>query len=191
MTCHDDIGYSGRVTTFLSMAAIITAVAGVLLAGGWMAVAQYSGNSLSVAIGCILVGTLLGGVASFIILTNALVGRSIPQEQLDMINTELESDVMIRAIDDVKGIDMGSGLICYKAEMDFDGRELTRSYLERQDLNNLLQDINQVETIDELEAFLLKHGENIVDMLGGEIDRIELKLKKKFPAVRHCDLELL
>jgi len=34
-----------------------------------------------------------------------------------------------------------------------------------------------MQTIDELETFLLKHGENIVDMLGGEIDRIELKLK--------------
>lgn len=34
-----------------------------------------------------------------------------------------------------------------------------------------------MENIDELEQFLLKHGENIVDMLGGEIDRIELKLK--------------
>lgn len=36
-----------------------------------------------------------------------------------------------------------------------------------------------MQNIDELETFLLKHGENIVDMLGGEIDRIELKLKVK------------
>lgn len=34
-----------------------------------------------------------------------------------------------------------------------------------------------MQSIDELEPFLLKHGESIVDMLGGEIDRIELKLK--------------
>lgn len=34
-----------------------------------------------------------------------------------------------------------------------------------------------MQNIDELESFLLKHGENIVDLLGGEIDRIELKLK--------------
>ena len=32
---------------------------------------------------------------------------------------------------DVKGIDMGNGLVRYKAEIDFDGRELARSYLER------------------------------------------------------------
>lgn len=57
---------------------------------------------------------------------------------------------------------------------------------------------------------MLKHGETIVDMLGGEIDRIEMKLRvrkmlliqilinhlillfqKKHPEIRHCDLEIL
>lgn len=65
--------------------------------------------------------------------------RSISHEYLEKINTELESDVMIRAIHDVKGIDMGNSLIRYKAEVDFDGRELTRSYLDKQDLNKLLE----------------------------------------------------
>lgn len=46
---------------------------------------------------------------------------------------------MIRAIHDVKGIDMGNYLVRYKAELDFDGRELTRSYLDKQDLNELLE----------------------------------------------------
>lgn len=65
--------------------------------------------------------------------------RSIPQEMLDKINCELESDVMVRAIHDVKGIDMGNYLVRYKSEIDFDGRELTRSYLDKQDLNALLE----------------------------------------------------
>ncbi|XP_073965152.1 solute carrier family 30 member 9 [Choristoneura fumiferana] len=169
------------------------AVAGVVVAASCMAMSQYTGNPLFDAVGSILVGTLLGGVASFIILSNvgALVGRSIPQEQLDEINSVLERDFMIRAIHDVKGIDMGSNLIRYKAEVDFDGRALTRSYLEKHDLNALLEDMKKIQTIDDVEAFLLKHGENIVDMLGGEIDRIELKLRKKFPQIRHCDLEIL
>lgn len=57
---------------------------------------------------------------------------------------------------------------------------------------------------------MLKHGENLVDMMGGEIDRIEMKLRvglkyvkkelatnnwfsfqKKYPEIRHCDLEIL
>lgn len=84
---------------------------------------------------------MLGAVASFIIYTNvaALMGRSITEEQLEKINAELESDIMIRAIHDVKGIDMGNTLVRYKAELDFDGRELSRVYLDKQDLSALLE----------------------------------------------------
>lgn len=34
-----------------------------------------------------------------------------------------------------------------------------------------------MNTIDECEEFMLKHGENIVDLLGAEVDRIENELK--------------
>ncbi|XP_053685007.1 zinc transporter 9 [Sabethes cyaneus] len=169
------------------------AVFSVALAATCMGLSTYSGSPIPDAVGSLLVGCMLGGVASFIIYTNvaALVGRSIRQENLDKINAELESDIMIRAIHDVKGIDMGNSLVRYKAEMDFDGRELTRVYLDKQDLNMLLEEVKTFQTIDELEAFMLKHGENIVDLMGGEIDRIEMKLRKKFPEIRHCDLEIL
>ncbi|XP_058807370.1 proton-coupled zinc antiporter SLC30A9, mitochondrial [Phymastichus coffea] len=186
MTGHDP---SVNVVLMEDFAAVL----GVMAAAGCMGLTSYLGSPIFDAVGSLLVGGLLGGVASFIIYTNvaALVGQSIPQEYLDKINAELESDIMVRAIHDVKGIDMGNSLVRYKAELDFDGRELTRSYLDKHDLNTMLEDVKAMQNIDELEAFLLKHGENIVDMLGGEIDRIELKLKKKYPDIRHCDLEIL
>ncbi|XP_054266638.1 proton-coupled zinc antiporter SLC30A9, mitochondrial [Macrosteles quadrilineatus] len=169
------------------------AVVGVATAGVCLMLSSYFNSHIPDAIGSLIVGGILGCVASFIIYTNiaALVGRSIPHEYLEKINMELESDVMIRAIHDVKGIDMGNSLIRYKAEVDFDGRELTRSYLDKQDLNTLLEEVKNFKNIDEFEGFMLKHSENIVDMMGGEIDRIEMKLRKKFPDVRHCDLEIL
>lgn len=37
--------------------------------------------------------------------------------------------------------------------------------------------MRKIENIDQLEEFLLKHGEAIVDLMGGEIDRIEMKLR--------------
>lgn len=40
--------------------------------------------------------------------------RSIHPDFLDKINSELENDIMIRAIHDVKGIDMGNSLVRYK-----------------------------------------------------------------------------
>lgn len=155
------------------------AVAGVVVAASCLGLTTYFQSPIYDAVGSLLIGCILGGVASFIIHTNvnALVGRSIPEANLNQINTELEGDVMIRAIHDVKGIDMGNSLCRYKAEVDFDGRELTRSYMDKMNLVSLLQEVKAFQTIDELELFMLKHGENIVDLMGGEIDRIELKLR--------------
>ena len=56
---------------------------------------------------------------------------------------------------------------------------------------SILQEVKKMKNSDEFESFLLQHGENIVDTLGAEIDRIETKLKKEHPDIRHCDLEIL
>lgn len=40
-----------------------------------------------------------------------------------------------------------------------------------------LQEIQLVKTPEELENFMLKHGENIIDTLGAEVDRLEKELK--------------
>lgn len=171
----------------------LAAVMGVMVAMGCMGLTSLTGSHIPDAVGCCLIGGILAGVSGFIIYTNsaALVGKSIPQHRLQKINDELERDVLIRAIYDVKGIDMGTGLVRYKAEVDFDGRELTRGYLDKQDLDSLLKEIQAIKTVEELEAFMLKHGENIVDSLGAEVDRIEKILKKSHPEIRHCDLEIL
>lgn len=44
-----------------------------------------------------------------------------------------------RGIHDVKATDMGMSKVRFKAEVDFDGRVVTRSYLEKQDIEQLLQ----------------------------------------------------
>lgn len=41
------------------------------------------------------------------------------------------------------------------------------------------KEFQEVKNIDECEEFMLKHGENIVDLLGAEVDRIENELKVK------------
>ena len=86
---------------------------------------------------------------------------------------------------------MGNGLVRYKAEIDFDGRELARSYLVRQNMPALLEEVKMIDTEAELEVFLLKHGEQMVDCMGAEVDRIEKNLKENHPEVRHVDLEVL
>lgn len=169
------------------------AVLGVGIAASSMALTTYFNTPIFDACGSMAIGGLLGVVASFVIYTNsgALVGKSIPPERLAEINKFLEMDAMVRAIHDVKATDMGNDIIRYKAEVDFDGRKLTQNYLDSIDTEKLFEEFKDTDTIEEFEEFMLRHGENIVDLLGAEVDRIESELKHKHPQLRHVDLEVL
>uniref|UniRef100_A0A672ZYY7 Proton-coupled zinc antiporter SLC30A9, mitochondrial n=1 Tax=Sphaeramia orbicularis TaxID=375764 RepID=A0A672ZYY7_9TELE len=156
------------------------AVLGVILAAGCMGLTSLTGNPTYDSLGSLGVGTLLGTVSAFLIYTNteALLGRSIQAERVQKLTEFLENDPAVsRAIHDVKATDMGLSKVRFKAEVDFDGRVVTRSYLEKQDIDQILTDIQQVKTTEELESFMLKHGENIIDTLGAEVDRLEKELK--------------
>ena len=72
-----------------------------------------------------------------------------------------------------------------------DGRELTRYYLSQKNIDSIMQEIKAVESNEELEVFMLKHGEGIVEFLGEQVDRIEKDIKAQHPEVRHVDLEVL
>ncbi|KAG8003868.1 Zinc transporter 9, partial [Nibea albiflora] len=140
------------------------AVLGVILAAGCMGLTSLTGNPHYDSLGSLGVGTLLGAVSAFLIYTNteALLGRSIQAERVQKLTEFLENDPAVRAIHDVKATDIGLSKVRFKAEVDFDGRVVTRSYLEKQDIDQILTDIQQVKTPEELENFMLRHGENII-----------------------------
>uniref|UniRef100_A0A674NFM9 Proton-coupled zinc antiporter SLC30A9, mitochondrial n=1 Tax=Takifugu rubripes TaxID=31033 RepID=A0A674NFM9_TAKRU len=169
------------------------AVLGVIMAAGCMGLTSLTGNPYYDSLGSLGVGTLLGTVSAFLIYTNteALLGRSIQAERVQKLTEFLENDPAVRAIHDVKATDLGLSKVRFKAEVDFDGRVVTRSYLEKQDIDQILTEIQQVKTPEELENFMLKHGENIIDTLGAEVDRLEKGLKQRNPELRHVDLEIL
>ena len=188
----DYLRYGDPAITFVLLEDF-AAVLGVVLAGASMGMSVFFASHIPDAGGSIIIGVLLAGVAQHIVKRNsaALVGTSIPTDELVRLNEVLEKDELIRGIHDVKGIDMGNSLVRYKAEIDIDGLELTRRYLQNCDLERMLGEVQDMKTTLELETFMLKHGERIVDSLGAEIDRIEAQLKRADPDVRHVDLEVL
>ena len=74
------------------------AVSGVLIALTAVSMSSLLNSSVPDCIGSIVIGGLLGTVATFIIRTNAshLVGRSLPKRITDDIVCRLEHDPMIR-----------------------------------------------------------------------------------------------
>ncbi|XP_063415623.1 proton-coupled zinc antiporter SLC30A9, mitochondrial-like [Mytilus trossulus] len=170
----------------------LAAVSGVVIASGCIGLTWYTGNPLYDSVGSIVIGGLLAAVAGVIIKTNsaALLIRSIPLEKKDEISKDLEQDRMIRSLHDVKATEMG-GQWKFKAEVDFDGREIARAYLYKLDMEQLLKEMQDLQTSTDAEEFMLKHGQQLIDSLGEEIDRIEKLLKSKYPEIRHVDLEAL
>jgi len=70
--------YSRDPSTNVVLLEDFAAVLGLMIAATCISITHYTGNPLPDAVGSLLIGTLLGGVASFIIYTNtmSLVGRS-------------------------------------------------------------------------------------------------------------------
>uniref|UniRef100_A0A8C5NBE3 Proton-coupled zinc antiporter SLC30A9, mitochondrial n=1 Tax=Gouania willdenowi TaxID=441366 RepID=A0A8C5NBE3_GOUWI len=193
LTFYEYVMQSRDPSTNVVLLEDAAAVLGVTLAAGCMGLTSLTGNPLYDSLGSLGVGTLLGAVSAFLIYTNteALLGRSIQPERVQKLTEFLENDPAVRAVHDVKATDLGLSKVRFKAEVDFDGRVVTRSYLEKQDIDQILNDIQQVKTPEDLENFMLKHGENIIDTLGAEVDRLEKELKQRNPEVRHVDLEIL
>ncbi|CAL2037006.1 unnamed protein product [Caenorhabditis brenneri] len=170
------------------------AVTGVGIALCAISLSSFLNSPIPDCCGSIVIGALLGTVASFIIRTNAahLVGRSLPQRITDDIVARLNNDPMIRSVHDVKATCLGVEQSRFKAELDFDGRMITRAYLqEAVHLPALLNEVKKIENEDELVVFMENHGEKVIDRLGDEIDRIEGEITKKHPDIRHVDLEAL
>ncbi|KAL3044566.1 hypothetical protein OYC64_012955 [Pagothenia borchgrevinki] len=190
---HEYVMQSRDPSTNVVLLEDAAAVLGVIMAASCMGLTSLTGNPYYDSLGSLGVGTLLGGVSAFLIYTNteALLGRSIQPDRVQKLTEFLENDPAVRAIHDVKATDLGLSKVRFKAEVDFDGRVVTRSYLEKQDIDLMLNEIQLVKTPEELESFMLKHGENIIDTLGVEVDRLEKELKQRNPEVRHVDLEIL
>jgi zinc transporter 9 len=99
-------------------------------------------------------------------------------------------DPTIRDIHDVKALRMGPDVLRYKAEIAFNGEEIAKRALLRKnvDIKALYTELNSPE---KLEKYLLSFGDDAVDQLGFEVDRIEEEVKKKIPEMKfvHVDLE--
>ncbi|CAD5222636.1 unnamed protein product [Bursaphelenchus xylophilus] len=170
------------------------AVVGVLIATSAVATSSLLNSTIPDSIGSILIGCLLGTVSSFIIRTNAthLVGRSLPKRITDDIVCQLENDPVIRSVHDVKATSLGVEKSRFKAELDFDGAQITEKYLREEcDTKEMLEEVKQMENPEELEKFMVVHGEKIIDKIGDEVDRIEQRITRKYPDIRHVDLEAL
>lgn len=165
------------------------AVFGVVIALTCIGLYVLTGNPIFDAIGSLIISFLLGGVAIFLVRKNrsALLGRSVTASEQTAVLDVLKSDPVVDQVHDVKATVMGAQSFRFKAEIDFDGEEIARRAIAKEDLPTILEEVQN--NPEALEQYLVRFGNSIVDGLGDEIDRIEAQIREEVPSAKHVDLE--
>lgn len=167
-------------------------ITGVLIALSCVSLTHFYSMPVFDSIGSIMIGGVLGAAAYKIIRANALhlVGRSLPKLKCKEIVEFMNADPIVRKMHDVKATYNGVNDYRFKAEIEYNGREITQLYLrENCDLDSLQRELAQIKCNAEFEEFMMRHGEHLIQKVGDEVDRLERKVRKKFPEIRHMDLE--
>lgn len=165
------------------------AVLGVLIAAGGLWLSYVTGDSSWDAYATITIGLLLGTVAIFLTYRTRglLIGQSIPHVSRQKIMNILRSDPVVAQIFDVKTAIMGVEDLRFKAEIMFDGEAIAERYLSNEGHSMSDTDLKSRES---RRKFLVTYGSHLIESLGEEINRIEEKLKKEVPQLKHIDLEV-
>ncbi|CAA7408245.1 unnamed protein product [Spirodela intermedia] len=170
------------------------AVTGLAIAAGSLVAVNTTGNPMYDPIGSIIVGNLLGMVAIFLIQRNrhALIGRAIDDHDMQRVLEFLRSDPVVDSLYDCKSEVIGPGFFRFKAEIDFNGMVVVQNYLKRTGREKWAAKFREAAG-DGDDAALLKtmasYGEELVEALGSEVDRLETEIQKIVPGIRHVDIE--
>lgn len=166
----------------------ISAVSGVALALAGIGLTKLTGNAAWDGAASMMIGTLLGVTAVFLIDRNRrfLLGPAPSPDAVARMVAVLEEDPIIDSIRDVKVSQLGVEELRFKAEISFNGHELARRLLATRDLDATWAALDGPQA---LERLLVEFGDEVTEAIGEAIDRIEARLAEAVPEARHVDLE--
>lgn len=166
------------------------AVVGTLIAFLSIMLTHFTGLHYFDALGSIIIGIMLGIMALFLIRKNHefLLGKAMPEAmRLEIIET-LEEDPSIEKIIDFKSIVLDYGIYRVKCEIEFNGYSLLKDIIKDGDLHEDFELINN--DYDGFLRFCVDYSDQVARLIGRRIDELEQKLHKKFPGVKHIDIEV-
>eukprot|EP01128_Nolandella_sp_AFSM9_P010706 TRINITY_DN743_c1_g3_i1.p1 TRINITY_DN743_c1_g3~~TRINITY_DN743_c1_g3_i1.p1 ORF type:complete len:431 (+),score=74.57 TRINITY_DN743_c1_g3_i1:132-1424(+) len=166
------------------------ALIGISIASVCLGATYLTGNPIYDALGSVLIGTLLGVIAVFLMQKNlrALIGHSAPKSKRRKIVSHVLNDPMVQSMHNVKSLQLGANSISFNADIEFEGRAVATKYLKKNPeiLDKILANPGDRKAVEE---YMILYGSFVVAGMGDEVDRIEGTLQKKFPDVKHVGLE--
>lgn len=134
MSVGEYVKHGPDQTAVSVMAQDIVSVSALLWATVALSVSSATGNAAFDALGSIGVGLGLGWLAYYLGFRNIalLNGHSIPSNQIRALEKMLNSDAVVDKAYNLKADYLGPGNVAVSADIDFEGREITRRYIERE-----------------------------------------------------------
>lgn len=166
------------------------AVLWVLVAMLSLGVYQITKNPLWDAAGSLIVWILLAVMAVFLIAKNRafLIGKAIPHEIKEEIIEMLEAEPIIDKVLDFKSSILDVNSYHIKCEIECNGTALMKELGKHNFFRNEYEEVK-----DDYQAFLefcIDFTGRLPRLIGTRIDEVEAEIKKKFPQVKHIDLEI-
>ena len=162
------------------------ATLGVLVALAGLGLSLATGNPIYDALGTLVIGLMLGGVAVFLVAKNRsfLVGKSAPPEALALFEKILRSHPGVLEVRAIKSEIEGIDLFRFKADVNLDGKVLARQLAPWVE-----GEAGRVAGKAELLRFTEDYAVKLLAAHNVEINSLEAKVREAIPQARYVDLE--
>jgi zinc transporter 9 len=161
------------------------AVLGLVLASVGIVLCQLTQNPVWDALGSIVVGLILGGIAVHLARENRelLLGVAVPKEVAARFTALVGETKGIRRVHDVKTRQLAPDAYTFKAEITLDEAVLVEKILAGLPPDDPLLGQGRERMVSELTV-------RVVNSISDLIDEIEEKVRAEIPRARHIDLEV-
>jgi zinc transporter 9 len=166
------------------------AILGVLVALTAQFLMYFTGNNIYDGIGGIIVGLILGFLAVLLIVKNHhyIIGKSLDEKVTEEIIELLLKDPCIEHISEFKSVAVDINKYRIYTTVEWNGSPL---YEEIYDTGDLKEEFDNIKNnFGEFTKLMFKTTDRIPRLVGNHIDKIEKKIKDKFPQIAYVDIEI-
>jgi solute carrier family 30 (zinc transporter), member 9 len=166
------------------------AVLGVLTAFIGISLSYITGDHIYDSLASVIIALMLAYIAVILINKNRkfLLGKAIPENIKSDIIEILEEDEHIDKVLEFKSEILNIGHYHIKCEIEFNGASLLSEIMQHESLQKEWEEIDG--EYEEFKKYIIYHTSRIPRIMGKRIDKIEAKIKAKYPQIAYIDLEI-
>lgn len=166
------------------------AVLGVFVALTAQLLMYLTDNNVYDSIGGIIIGLILGFLAVLLIKKNHqyIIGKSLDEKVIEEITEFLLEDPCIENISEFKSVAVDINQYRIYATVEWNGSPLYEEIYQAGDLKEEFDEIKN--DFSEFTKLMFKMTDRIPRLVGNHIDKIEKRIREKFPQILYVDIEI-